>query len=451
VSQRYGAVRQWLRVVPPSVLRGRTDAARLYADVRTLLAYVPRPTSLEFREIGTALTAAVADEVVRAGSALASLSFDRTCVSDAAAEIFARCGTNTRLSFAGHVRDQHGSHAIVSGRGAIALVTCGAQLTHFNVSVTNDSITDATLWVLSQHCPQLQHLVAGRVTDQGLIAVAHRCPGLTHLDVASIGGAVTDKALQEVARHCPKLQFLNATNNTGVSDLSIAEIARCCSQLQHLLVSVWQVSDECIVCVAAHCPQLRTLKLSCTGEPITDRAISEVASHCPMLECLFLPRNDFVTSGSIKAIARNCPMLRELYLSVLRDRETDEVLLAVAQHCPKLQYLNVAHTGVSDTSVIVLAQRCPLLRHLVVADVRGGVTDEGVHAVALNCPRLQYLDISGAAVTEASLVQLALRCPDLRSVSVYSTEGAVTKNVVAAMRQWCPDAELFHDDAALER
>jgi len=96
-------------------------------------------------------------------------------------------------------------------------------------------ITDETLKVVAERCPQLQILIVNQcsiITDVGIIAVTEKCPHLRTLDYSSCTN-ISDAALDAIATNCKQLEALGAD---GCGHSSIPE-AICDLPLKTLLLS----------------------------------------------------------------------------------------------------------------------------------------------------------------------------------------------------------------------
>jgi len=88
----------------------------------------------------------------------------------------------------------------------------------------------------------------------------------------------------------------------------------------------------------------------------------------------------------------------------------DTVVFSVAKNCPKLKRLSLKGCRVTDPSVCEIAIRCPNLLLLVLSGLHK-LTDKCVIALAGNCPYLEELYISGCSmITPAATRYLQVNC-----------------------------------------
>jgi F-box and leucine-rich repeat protein 1 (S-phase kinase-associated protein 2) len=102
-----------------------------------------------------------------------------------------------------------------------------------------------------------------------------------------------------------------------------------------------------------------------------------VAKYCHDLRALDLSNSTQLTT--------KCNRLRHLNLCGCCRATSDRALLALAQNCCDLQFLNFGL--VTDVGVTGLAQGCPEMRAVNLCSCVL-ITDESVVALVENCPRL---------------------------------------------------------------
>lgn len=73
--------------------------------------------------------------------------------------------------------------------------------------------------------------------------LATRCNSLTHLDDAYTEGKITDETLVAVGQHLPQLRFFDASNTINkTTDCGIISVAKGCPQLDVLKVAFSRIS-----------------------------------------------------------------------------------------------------------------------------------------------------------------------------------------------------------------
>eukprot|EP00899_Mesostigma_viride_P000706 jgi/Mesvir1/10636/Mv09274-RA.1 len=332
-------------------------------------------------------------------------------------------------------------------------------------------VTNNTLVVLSQHCPQLEELDVEetRVTGRGIATLARACPRLQRLRVPACAtddiivqvadhcreleqlsvrhcGRVTDASIVSIAACCPRLQRLDASGCSRITDAGVTSLARGCPGLGHLDIPSAEVSDEGMRAVAEHCRQLEYLGVS--YQRITDAALLEIVCNCPQLRCLKVkdcrrrilasvfhnncPRlqnlileEAILTPACMEAIA-SCHELRHLDLSFSHimggddpARTGGDSLAALASGCPKLEHLDVSFTGCPgiDGGVLAIARSCPQLNVFIVE--HAPVLEETVlQLIRERGPQLKYLHLVGSTLTDATMRMLAQACPRLQELRV---------------------------------
>ena len=116
------------------------------------------------------------------------------------------------------------------------------------------------------------------------------------------------------------------------------------------------------------------------------------------------------------AIAEQCPKLE--YLDASATSVTDAAVEAIAKQCPLLHTLNVSQTNLTDAGLSVALALAPQLRSLnVVGCIK--LTDAGFRAMSRHAARLQELTVGSAF----ALAYLAERCPALEHLSLQHDAG----------------------------
>ena len=124
------------------------------------------------------------------------------------------------------------------------------------------------------------------------------------------------------------------------------------------------LKDQHLIALARAAPRLTHVHLHWCHK-ISDDGLAGLLAERPAIEVLRLDRCARLTDASLHAVARySGASLRVLSISHVHHM-TEAGLLAIAQHCPNLVYLNVTCCDrITDVSLVPLLQRCTALRHL---------------------------------------------------------------------------------------
>uniref|UniRef100_A0A7S1R2H0 F-box/LRR-repeat protein 15-like leucin rich repeat domain-containing protein n=1 Tax=Neobodo designis TaxID=312471 RepID=A0A7S1R2H0_NEODS len=422
VCQRYGSIRQWLCVVPSSVLRA-TDPHRLLTDVRVLLTFVPTPRSLCFESNGIAVTR----EIIAAAPSLESLS---VCgAQQLTVEALAGVESLPQLRELS-VADS----AFVDPNAALtraAAITVHLESLNLNGVV---SVRDDVLLAVAASCPNLRCLTMRdmRSVSPRALAAITRCARLTHLDVTCCWANFSEDDVAAIGSGCPSLRVLILGRCHGVTASSLDAISSGCADLRRLDVNHTEVCDEALASVAQRCPMLQHLDVSFTE--VTDTGVRAVAAGCPHLSALYINGLE-VTEIAISAIARSCPQLQTLEAD--SGSVTDAALNEISRCCPFFESLSIVQGDVTDDGVIAFSCGCPRLRSLTI-DFVDNVTDRGIIAIAERCPRLEVFSAVASNLTDAGLTAIANGCPRLRSLNLKFCHTNVTDAGIAAVARRCP-------------
>ncbi|CAN0300864.1 unnamed protein product [Lampetra fluviatilis] len=313
------------------------------------------------------------------------------------------------------------------------------------------SVGDAQLQALAPRCTHTQALglswAGGRglVTVGGFVRFLEGCGrGLLRLEL-SCCEFVTEESVGAIARCCPALRALDlsccrdtaaattattaagagAAGAAGAGTLQPASTFRPLAslhELRHLNLYRTGVDEEVLSDIIGACPQLQTLNIgSCVQVESGDDVLVALARSCPRLEALDAWRLHGVTHVGLVELVVSCTHLQELDLG----------------WCSGLQ----SGTGVFQ----LLARSLPALRRLYLTANRT-VGDHDLAALARHCPRLQQLDILGTRMVSASaLWELLWSCRDLRLLDV-SFCSRVDARLVGELRARYPAVAIKRSD-----
>ncbi|KAL0432517.1 UNVERIFIED_CONTAM: putative F-box/LRR-repeat protein 8 [Sesamum latifolium] len=183
--------------------------------------------------------------------------------------------------------------------------------------------------------------------DKLLEVIADRVNGLVEVHLERL--QVSDLGLSALS-HCANLEILHLVKTPECTNIGLMMIAEKCKSLRKLRIDGWKtnrISDDGLIAVATHCPNLQELVL--IGVNPTHLSVEKLATNCQNLERLALCGSETVGDAEISCIAAKCIALKKLCI----------------KNCP-----------ISDHGMEALAGGCPNLVKVKVKKCRG-VTSEG--------------------------------------------------------------------------
>jgi hypothetical protein len=222
----------------------------------------------------------------------------------------------------------------------------------------------------------------------GVRAVLQGCPLLRDTDVEEAGGISSELRLELTRRRC-------------FTDL---RLDRWKDLIEELTLEILKVS-----------PSLTSLNCKSLVE-LTDAVLVVCAQHCPLLESITLEDCTWMTNDGVQVLA-SClgSKLREVRLGS-HIQLSDEAVLAVAQHCPRLEQVSCPRLTLNAT-VVKLAKACPRLTHVYLCDTK--VSDAGLTALATHCVHLKEVYLYDCwGVTMYGVRSLAAHCKHLTKLAL---------------------------------
>jgi hypothetical protein len=293
------------------------------------------------------------------------------------------------------------------------------QLTSISIASCK-GLTCKALEVVIEHAPHLQRVDCSRtsVTDSTIDYLAETCKGsLLNLNIDQCT-QLTDQAVLPIAQHCPNLTHLGISFKLKEETmLALAEIVHALTHLSLAFTSGMSPrvnQNNAILAVARANPALRSLSLR--GHVLlSDEALAALAASCPCLERVELEGSNCLTDAGIQALV-SCLRLKALLLiecAALSDAALEAI--ADGREC-WLETLDVSYSaGFTAEGVVRVLARC---RNLTAVTVRGNATIAGRVLEAMQedscCPALQHLCVSECTVDMTLLQQLQTRRPWLR-------------------------------------
>jgi hypothetical protein len=275
----------------------------------------------------------------------------------------------------------------VSEKSLITLVRKNPGLVSFFTCAKG--ATDTFFRALALSCSGLTKLLLSfiSVAHASLCILMTQCPHLQRLALDGVTYTITDQKEAEPVL-CPSMQLLHFDKVHSYEDLTaLGRLMRACRNLTSL--DIWEcpaLPEDAILPIAERFPSLQEVKLYDCGVPVTDELLIDISTHYPQLRELEIPFSEDVTHTGLVAVATHCPNLQRVDVQNC-DGVTDAFLLALARNCPDLQVLLVAGCSeITDRSVKAVMKRCADLVKLGVEDCIG-LTDKLTEQV---CARYPY-------------------------------------------------------------
>ncbi|EPS63306.1 hypothetical protein M569_11480 [Genlisea aurea] len=215
--------------------------------------------------------------------------------------------------------------------------------------------------------------------------IAHRIDTLVEIHLERL--QVSDAGISAVSSFT-NLEILHLVKTPECTNAGLSAVAEKCRLLRKLHIDGWKtnrISDEGLVSVAAHCPNL--LELVLIGVNPTHLSIDKLATNCQNLERLALCGSETVGDAEISCIAQKCIALKKLCIKSCP--VSDLGIEALASGCPNLVKVKVKKCrGVTlEGAQWLRASRCSLAVNLETTDPElpepsGGEEDAVAVAVA---------------------------------------------------------------------
>ncbi|XP_071634234.1 putative RNA-binding protein EEED8.10 [Temnothorax longispinosus] len=233
------------------------------------------------------------------------------------------------------------------------LLKCGKFLTRINLNDPNNSLTEDTLTVIGQLCPNLTNIdvTALTVSASEIRALEKRCRNITELHL----GSLTSKCDSELKR-------LFALNEN----------------FRYLAITGNCISGKCLSGLPAQ--TTRTIILDrCYS--LGDTHLSTALKNLENLKHLAIRKCHRIAEGTFQVVGQHCKSLTTLELNGdFRFAQTTD--MSHLNHLVDLQVLKITHNPkVSDHFLVDLVQHCQQLTNV---DITGCyyVTDVGLTAIA---------------------------------------------------------------------
>ncbi|XP_072026719.1 uncharacterized protein [Amphiura filiformis] len=317
----------------------------------------------------------------------------------------------------------------------------GSNLLHLDLGCLQ-TLSNTNLEMLAENCPNIKILIlqgCNRITGECLPTLFSKCNRMQLLDLSFchkilepqnnlkhlplsittlvLGGLQVDgEQLQEAIARLPKLEDLQLCGINTLDDDSIKKIFKSVGkQLTNVDMSGCRQSldDHTLRHIVNYCTELEHICLTyCANlkgtsllEMFQDKKRAQQVVEIRLSGCRE------IEYSVLEAISTSCSNIESLFLSGVHS-VTDQILISVANNCPKLKRVGVKSctSQVTDVGVVEIARCCPALKEIVLSGLHA-ITDKSVLAIANNCPDLGYIYVSGCnKVTHASINYLKDVC-----------------------------------------
>jgi hypothetical protein len=304
-------------------------------------------------------------------------------------------------------------------------------------ATNHQHFSDESVAFLAKKCRKLRSVCLHEcelVTDEAIRAIANSCPDLEKLDLGglsrideygtSFSGNITDESFLIVGQKCSKLVYISITHNI-VTDIGIAALARGCPQLGSFSAHHCpSISTAGITDLSHGCKELRTIDLR-DCERITDDSLFRIAEGCPELKIFTLSGSEAVTNAGISYIAGGCEKLS--YITICECMLIDDTaLIAIGSSCPNLLGITITassdhYSKFSDRGLIAIARGCPALENISMS-MGPNITNASVIDLAQKCFQLKSISSSSSKITDASLIAFATNSRKLQCISFYFSD-----------------------------
>ncbi|XP_076106840.1 putative RNA-binding protein EEED8.10 isoform X2 [Mytilus galloprovincialis] len=313
------------------------------------------------------------------------------------------------------------------------LVRCGVYLRTLDMSASPRLLTDMSMDVIAEHCPNLEvvDLSGMSITDISLRTLAQKCIKLKSICLQRCFH-VSDKGLQWLFENCKQIENVNLQGNNNISGNCFQKIGDYCKVLN--LSDCSKLTDTGVLKICRHCKQLRELSIS-NCQLLTDKSLEKISESLTNIATIYIEKtfanvsrdglikiaklsklrdihmsqNLVVNDDLLSAIAIGCPFLETLDISSCH-RDVTGVGVKALDFCSSLTSLDISYLYKVDDESIQVLSRNGRLRCLT-ARACSGLTDSAFEDLACLCHNLESLDVSGCLDITNHTVTSFLKSP----------------------------------------
>ena len=347
-------------------------------------------------------------------SSLESLTFGTSCHDGGIFELFGSSWKHVNKARFPALKHLDYSYSYASPRNLRVAITTHPDIEELYLCHTRISFSEAIEEAL--HLPNLKVLVFMDSSvclnhDMPLVKfqvmrVPKICTKLEVVELLTIQADLDDEVIQQFTKHCPNLKSLSLTCSATLSSSAFTFINTSTSCITSLELRDRRGTEPYLHFVLPWFPHLTHLAVN--GQCVSLIDCTAIANCCPNLQELI-----FRISSS------NSDVPEGLFDHFLNNKNTSSLcgleLLTIAEKCRNLRKLHAPQSNIDDESVVFLTQQCPNLEDINFSECHR-LSKISLLALSKNLPNLRKLYFQENYVDHEHLMNILLKCRKLWEV-----------------------------------
>ncbi|GFN97355.1 F-box/lrr-repeat protein 7-like [Plakobranchus ocellatus] len=344
-------------------------------------------------------------------NSLKSITFGSVCHDGSIYQLF---GSSFNSAIFPALRSLDYSYSYVSPRDLRLAITTHPDIETLILCHTPISFHEAMTEAL--HLPNLKVLIFQdsscffhrhiNVIKFHVMKVPKMCTKLEIVKLHTILADLDDQVIQQFTKHCPNLKSLSLTCSSNLSPDAFIFSKTSTTSLTSLELKDRQRTEPYLCFVVPWFPHLTHLAVS--GHCVHLEDCCAIATYCPNLEELIFQAN---SSKNDRPQGIFGHILNTNGLYTLCGTE----LIAIVEKCKKLKKVHAPYSDIDDKSVVCLTEQCP---HLEDVNFSGchRLTKVSLLAFSKNSLQLKKLHFQESSISHEHLMNVLLKCRKLREV-----------------------------------